>query len=119
MTIRRAIIQLAIGQTIFWAGLYYIFAALLIRWEMAEGWSKTTLTGAFTGAILMAAVFSPIAGRLVDKGHGPRTLTSAALIGAGLVALLPTATNEWMFVAIYLGSARAWVVVCTKPALRL
>jgi MFS family permease len=103
MTIRRAIIQLAIGQTIFWAGLYYIFAALLIRWEMAEGWSKTTLTGAFTGAILMAAVFSPIAGRLVDKGHGPRTLTSAALIGAGLVALLPTATNEWMFVAIYLG----------------
>jgi MFS family permease len=103
MTIRRAIIQLAIGQTIFWAGLYYIFAALLIRWEMAEGWSKTTLTGAFTGAILMAALFSPIAGRLVDCGHGPKTLTGAALIGAGLVALLPTATNEWMFVAIYLG----------------
>ena len=103
MTVRRAIIQLAIGQTIFWAGLYYIFAALLIRWELAEGWSKTTLTGAFSGAILMAAIFSPIAGRVVDQGHGPKILAGAALIGAGLVALLTTASNEWMFVGIYLG----------------
>lgn len=103
MSVRRAIIQLAIGQTIFWAGLYYIFAALLIRWEMAEGWSKTTLTGAFTGAILMAAIFSPIAGRWVDRGQGPRVLCGAALIGACLVALLPAAKNEWMFVSIYLG----------------
>lgn len=103
MTVRRAIIQLAIGQTIFWAGLYYLFAALLIRWEMAEGWSKTTLTGAFSGAILMAAIFSPIAGRLVDQGNGPKVLAGAALVGAGLVALLTSASNEWMFVAIYLG----------------
>lgn len=103
MTVRRAIIQLAIGQTIFWAGLYYIFAALLIRWEMAEGWSKTTLTGAFSGAILMAAIFSPIAGRIVDQGNGPKILTGAAVVGACLVSLLTTATNEWAFVAIYLG----------------
>lgn len=103
MTVRRAIIQLAIGQTIFWAGLYYIFAALLIRWELAEGWSKTTLTGAFSGAILMAAIFSPIAGRIVDRGHGPKMLSGAAFLGACLVSLLTTASSEWMFVAIYLG----------------
>lgn len=103
MTVRRAIIQLAIGQTIFWAGLYYIFAALLIRWEMAEGWPKTTLTAAFSGAIIMAAIFSPIAGRMVDRGHGPKVLSGASFIGACLVALLPSADSEWMFVLIYLG----------------
>ena len=103
MTVRRAIIQLAIGQTIFWAGLYYIFAALLIRWESAEGWPKTTLTAAFTGAIIMAAIVSPIAGRIVDRGHGPKVLSGAAFIGACLVALLPSSSSEWMFAVIYLG----------------
>ena len=51
MTARRAIIFLAIGETIYWAGLYYIFAALLVQWEAAEPWPKTQITMAFTGAI--------------------------------------------------------------------
>lgn len=103
MTARRAIIFLAIGETIFWAGLYYIFAALLVQWEAAEPWPKTTITAAFTGAILMAAVFAPIAGRMVDRGFGPQVLTFAALVGAVLVALLPFATSVWIFGIIWLG----------------
>ena len=84
MTARRAIIFLAIGETIYWAGLYYIFAALLVQWEAAEPWPKTQITMAFTGAILMAAIFAPIAGRQIDRGNGPKVLTFAALIGAAL-----------------------------------
>lgn len=103
MTARRAIIFLAIGETIYWAGLYYIFAALLVQWEAAEPWPKTQITMAFTGAILMAAIFAPIAGRQIDRGNGPKVLTFAALIGAALVALLPFANSVWMFGAIWLG----------------
>lgn len=103
MTVRRAIIFLAVGQTIFWAGLYYIFAALLIRWEAAEAWSKTSLTLAFTGAIIMAALFAPVAGRLVDKGNGPSVLAGSALVGAGMVSLLPLAPNAWVFGLIWIG----------------
>ena len=103
MTARRAIIFLAIGETIYWAGLYYIFAALLVQWEAAEPWPKTQITMAFTGAILMAAIFAPIAGRQIDCGNGPKVLTFAALIGAALVALLPFANSVWMFGAIWLG----------------
>lgn len=103
MTARRAIIFLAIGETIYWAGLYYIFAALLVQWEAAEPWPKTAITAAFTGAILMAAVFAPIAGRLVDRGRGPHVLTFAALIAAVLVALLPFAPSVWVFGLIWLG----------------
>ena len=58
---------------------------------------------AFTGAILMAAIFAPIAGRQIDRGNGPKVLTFAALIGAALVALLPFANSVWMFGAIWLG----------------
>ena len=103
MTARRAIVFLAIGETIYWAGLYYIFAALLVQWEAAEPWPKTLITMAFTGAILMAAIFAPIAGRQIDRGNGPKVLSFAALIGATLVALLPFANSVWIFGAIWLG----------------
>lgn len=103
MTSRRAITFLAIGETIYWAGLYYIFAALLVHWEAAQAWPKTEITVAFTGAILMAAIFAPIAGRLVDRGLGPQVLSFGALTAAILVALLPFATSVWMFGAIWLG----------------
>ena len=103
MTARRAITVLAIGETIYWAGLYYIFAALLVQWETAEPWPKTSITAAFTGAILMAAVFAPIAGRLVDNGRGPHVLSFGALIAAVLVAILPFAESVWVFGFIWLG----------------
>ena len=97
MTARRAIIFLAIGETIYWACLYYIFAALLVQWEAAEAWPKTSITVAFTGAILMSAVCAPISGRLVDRGLGPQIMTIAALVAAFLVALLPFAGSVWTF----------------------
>jgi hypothetical protein len=34
---------LAIGETLVWAGLFYIFAALLLSWERDLGWPKTGL----------------------------------------------------------------------------
>ena len=39
----RAILFLAIAQTLVWAGLYYLFPALLLRWEESFGWSKADL----------------------------------------------------------------------------
>ena len=56
MSERRAILYLALGETIVWAGLYYLFPALLPRWEEMEGWPKTTLTAAFAGAVIMLSL---------------------------------------------------------------
>lgn len=102
MKASRAVLCLAAGQTILWAGLYYIFPALLLRWEAAQGWSKTSLTAAFAAAMVAAAFFSPIAGRLIDKGQGPKIMAGSALAGAALVALLPLAGSVWSFAAIWL-----------------
>ena len=62
MTARRAIVFLAFGQTIFWAGLYYIFAALLVQWEMAEPWSslcdeRGSLSGGDAGCLVAVRQF--------------------------------------------------------------
>ncbi|MEX2408583.1 MAG: MFS transporter [Rhodovibrionaceae bacterium] len=119
MTPRRAILCLALGETIVWAGLYYLFPALLPRWEAFEGWPKTTLTAAFAGAVIMSAVFSPLAGRLIDRGYGPQTIAGAAVLGAVLVALLPLAASPWMFAAIWLGIGVAMSACLYEPCFSL
>ena len=99
----RAIVwPLAIAQTIVWAALYYSFPALLLEWERDLGWSKTELTGALTLALLVSAASAPIAGRIIDKGHGRVLLTSSALFGASLLAALSQVTQLWQFYALWL-----------------
>jgi hypothetical protein len=49
----QSILLLAIAQTLVWAGFYYLFPALLLRWEQSLGWSKTDLTAAITLAIFV------------------------------------------------------------------
>src|SRR3546814_13453947 len=71
---RRGVWSLAVAETIVWAGTLYIFPALIIHWEQDLGWSKTTLAGAYTVAVIISAVAAPYAGRLNDAGHGVRLL---------------------------------------------
>lgn len=102
MNARLAVFYLALGQTIVWAGMYYLFPALLLRWEEAEGWSKTVLTAAFAGALVMSGLFAPLAGRIIDKGRGPELMAGASLLGAVMLTLLPMAESIWVFAAIWL-----------------
>ncbi len=86
---------------IVWAGLFYSFAALLLSWETDLGWSKTDLAFGFTIALLVAAVASPLAGRIVDAGGGRALLGGSALFGAAALALLATVENQWVFLALW------------------
>lgn len=92
-----ATLLLAIGQILVWAGLYYVFPALLLRWEQSLGWSKTDLTGAITVAILLSAVAAPLAGRIVDTGRGPALMLLSTLAGSGGLIGLSFATEIWSF----------------------
>ncbi|MBK5926027.1 MFS transporter, partial [Rhodobaculum claviforme] len=83
-----AIWLLAVGQTLGYAGLVYVFAALLVAWEADLGWSKTTLALGPALSILVSAGLATWAGRLVDRGHAVALLTGGACLGAlALVAL--------------------------------
>ena len=53
---QRTIWFLAIAETLVWAGMYYIFPALLPRWEADLGWSKAQLSAAFTTALVVSAI---------------------------------------------------------------
>lgn len=92
---------LGAGETIIWACIYYIFAALLLTWEETLGWAKTDLTLGLTVAVLAAALASPLSGRLIDAGLGRWTLGLGALSGAAALALLATVETPGQFVAVW------------------
>lgn len=105
LTTSRAILALAAGQTLVWAGLYYLFPALILAWEAELGLSRSTLTLSFSLALGTAAVASPLAGRAVDAGQGPILLAGSALLGAAALGLLPAVAHSPA------GFAFCWAVI--------
>ena len=64
------VLPFAISQTLAWATCFYSFPAFLPTWETQLGFSKTSLTGAYTLSLFVAAILAPFVGRFIDKGSG-------------------------------------------------
>ena len=92
---------LAVAETLAWAGLLYLFPALLLRWESDFEWGRAVLSGALTLALVIAAVTGVFVGRLIDRGHGRVLMTTSALAGAGLIAVLPVIDRLWQFYLVW------------------
>ncbi len=97
-----AIWLLAAGQLIAWAGLYYLFAALLLDWERETGWSKPQLTLALALAVLASGLAAPLAGRLIDRGHGARMMGLGTALGGVLVMTLAAVPSLWLFTLVWI-----------------
>ncbi|WP_370253281.1 MFS transporter [Nioella sp.] len=99
-----AVWMLAVGQTLSYACLYYIFAALILSWEADLHWPRSLLaTGPFI-AIVISAALAPFAGRLVDLGKGPEAMVAGSVIGAGALVLLATSQSQGAYLL-------AWAVI--------
>ncbi len=97
----RPIIFLAIGQTLVWAGLYYLFPAMLVRWEQSLEWSKADLTAAITLAIFVSAFAAPLAGRLIDVGKGALMMAGSSLLGGFCLIALSFVTELAEFYLVW------------------
>jgi MFS family permease len=97
----RPIIFLAIGQTLVWAGLYYVFPALLVRWEESLGWSRVDLTAAITLAIFVSAFVAPFAGSMIDAGKGTLMMVGSTLLGAVCLLALSFVTELSEFYLVW------------------
>ena len=101
---RAAIWALAVTQTLAYACLYYLFAALVVQWSSDFGWSKTTLALGPTSAIIVAGVMSPFSGRLIDRGYSRSLLTGGSAVGALALCGLAMAQTQTQYLM-------AWVAV--------
>lgn len=97
----RAIVALAIGETLVWAGLYYVFPALLLRWEQDLEWSKVDITAAITLAVLISAISAPFTGRIIDAGRGPLLMAGSSVLGGIGMLMLSQVTMLWQFYCIW------------------
>ena len=111
----RTVLALAIAETIVWAGVFYIFPALLAHWEADLGWSKTTLSGAFTASLITSALCAPFAGRLIDAGHGRTLLIGGATCAGILVGLVGLVQVSWQFYALWVALGASMACALYEP----
>ncbi len=98
----RAIVFLALAQTLIWACTSYSFPALLLWWEEDLGWSRGVLTGAFTLALLVSACASPYAGRLIDRGQGPAMMGLGTICAGIFIGCLSMISELWQFYLLWI-----------------
>lgn len=97
----KTVWRLALGETLVWAALYYVFPALLLHWEQDQGWSRSQLSLALTMALVLSALTAPLTGRLIDRGYGRLTLTLSATVGGLSLASLALVQSFPAFFAIW------------------
>ncbi len=97
----KAILCMSVGLVFTWAGLYYIFPALLIHWEQSLGWSKAELTSGITLSVLISAVAAWPAGRMIDRGQGPQLIIGGTLLGCAALFACSFVQHLWQFLILW------------------
>ena len=88
---------LALAQTTIWAGIFYVFPALLLRWHHHFGWSIGEISLGLTLALASSAAVSILAGRIIDRGWSKLLMTVSSMVAALLISVLTQITELWHF----------------------
>lgn len=79
---RRLLVALGITQITAWGSVYYLMSPLMTHLQRDLGLGKDTVVGAFSVALLMSGVLSPVIGRAIDR-YGGRLIMSLGALGCG------------------------------------
>ena len=102
---------ISVAETLAWAGLFYMFPALLLRWNHHFGWSISELSFGLMLALVISAVVGILSGKLIDKGFG-RPLVALSVIAGGLLLLFLIVVQElWQFYLVW-GSVGVFMGGC-------
>jgi hypothetical protein len=116
---RRAVIALGVAQCINWGVLYYAFTVLVVPVSTDLGVSPWVVTGAFSLALLVSALLSPVIGSRIDRGHGPSMMRGGGWAAAALLLLwagLPGLTSLY---AVWIGLGACMATTLYEPAFAL
>ncbi|MEM7267995.1 MAG: MFS transporter [Pseudomonadota bacterium] len=96
-----ALAMIAAAETIVWAALFYFFPIMLLRWEADLGWDRGDVALAFTLALAVSALASPLFGRLIDLGLSRFTLPATAAVGGLALIFLASVQSQTVFYATW------------------
>ncbi len=97
----KIVLPLAVIETLIWAVSFYMFPAMLPTWEQELGWGKAELSGAFSVALILAALGAPVAGRLIDRHHGRATMIFCCCLTCVSLVLLSRVQQLWQFYLVW------------------
>lgn len=106
------VIALGSAQTLAWGSTYYLPAILAVPMARELGVSIGVVFGAFSAALVVAAVVGPLAGRRIDLFGGRDVLTVSSLVFAAGLAMLGAAQGVAMLFA-------AWLIIGVGMAMGL
>src|SRR5690606_6524855 len=93
MIARRTVFLLGLSLLASWGTTYYLAGVFGERMARDLGWSRATVHGGFTLALLILAAMSAPAGRMIDRHGGRWIMIAGAVIGAGGCVGLAAATG--------------------------
>ncbi|MED5449651.1 MAG: MFS transporter [Chloroflexota bacterium] len=88
---------LSIGETLAWAGLFYIFPASLLSWRSHFEWSISELSVALMLALIVSAISGIGSGKLIDKGYGRELMSFGAVMGGICLWIVPMVDSLELF----------------------
>jgi MFS family permease len=102
-TQRMAVVAaLGTAQTVGWASTYYLPAVLASPMARAFEISPVWIFAAFSGALIVSALFGPWAGARIDRLGGRGVLVASNLIFAASLALMAGSSSFGWLVAAWL-----------------
>ena len=100
---------LAVTETVSWGICFYGFAVLLPPMERDLGWSRATLVGAFTIAVIVSGFAAFPVGRWLDRGSARLLMTTGSVLATvGVLAwsqsrTVPAFYGSWLLIGIAMG----------------
>ncbi len=107
---------LSIAETTAWGVLYYAFSVFLVPMQRELGWSRSSMAGAFSLALLISGISGVVFGRWIDR-YGARVLMTVGSIAATLLVLAWSAvTTLTGFYLVWAGIGVTMAAVLYEPA---
>jgi predicted MFS family arabinose efflux permease len=107
---------LAVTETVSWGILYYAFPVLLPAMERDLGWSRTTLIGAYTVAVITSGMAALPVGRLLDRRPARPLMTTGSILATFGVLAWAAASNVGAFYVVWIAIGVAMALVLYEPA---
>lgn len=112
----RLVAGVAITQTVSWGVLYYTFSVLLVPMQDDLGWSRSTLVGGFTTAVVLSGLAAPTVGRLLDAEVTRPLITGGSVLGVAAVLLWSRSSAVIAYYGAWAAIGLAMSAVLYEPA---
>lgn len=107
---------LAVTETVSWGVLYYGFSVFLRPVSESLGWSRGSMSAAFSVALLLQGATAMAVGRWLDR-HSPRLLmTVGSCLATAGVVLWSRVSHFWTFSLLWAALGIVMATVLYEPA---